>query len=240
MPHNTGEGGVSPHHLGPGGNLIWQVGTGYFGCRRPDGGFDPERFADTVSHDAIKMVEVKLSQGAKSGHRGILPGIKVTPEIASIRGIPVGETCVSPPSHTTFSTPTGLLKFIARLRDLSGGRPIGFKLCVGRPEEFLSICLAMRATGIMPDYIAVDGGEGGTGAAPIEFSNHVGMPLTDGLVTIHNLLVGFGLRDDIRIIASGKVTDWLQHGLPDGARRRSLLLGQGDDVRFGLHPGTAL
>ena len=204
--HNTGEGGVSPHHLGPGGDLIWQVGTGYFGCRGPDGEFDPKRFTDTVAHDTIKMVEVKLSQGAKPGHGGILPATKVTPEIAAIRGIPVGETCVSPPSHTAFSTPTGLLEFIARLRDLSGGKPVGFKLCVGRPDEFLRICLAMRATGITPDYVAVDGGEGGTGAAPIEFSNHVGMPLTDGLVTIHNLLVGFGLRDDIRVIASGKVT----------------------------------
>lgn len=204
--HNTGEGGVSPYHLQPGGDLIWQVGTGYFGCRGSNGEFDPERFTETVAHDEIKMVELKLSQGAKPGHGGILPAAKVTAEIAGIRGIPVGETCVSPPSHTAFSTPTGLLEFIARLRELSGGRPVGIKLCVGRPEEFLSICLAIRKTGIAPDYVAVDGGEGGTGAAPIEFSNHVGMPLTDGLVTVHNLLVGFGLRDNIRIIASGKVT----------------------------------
>ena len=204
--HNTGEGGVSPYHLRPGGDLIWQVGTGYFGCRGSNGRFDPEKFTETVAHDEIKMVEVKLSQGAKPGHGGILPAAKVTAEIAGIRGIPVGETCVSPPSHTAFSTPTGLLEFVARLRELSGGRPVGIKLCVGRPEEFLSICLAMRETGVAPDYIAVDGGEGGTGAAPIEFSNHVGMPLTDGLVTVHNLLVGFGLRGNIRIIASGKVT----------------------------------
>jgi len=204
--HNTGEGGVSPYHLDPGGDLIWQIGTGYFGCRGSDGSFDSNRFADTVARDEIKMVEIKLSQGAKPGHGGILPATKVTPEIAFIRGIPVGETCLSSPSHTAFSTPIGLLEFVARLRELSGGRPVGFKLCVGRPEQFLSICLAMRQTGIIPDFIAVDGGEGGTGAAPIEFSNHVGMPLTDGLVAVHNLLVGLELRDNIRLIASGKVT----------------------------------
>ena len=203
--HNTGEGGVSPYHLQGGGDLIWQIGTGYFGCRATDGGFDPEKYKVTVSHDQIKMVELKLSQGAKPGHGRILPAAKVTPEIAEIRGVPMGQDVNSPPGHKAFSTPIELLHFVKQLRDLSGGKPIGFKLCVGKRREFLAVCKAMVETGICPDYIAVDGGEGGTGAAPLEFSNHIGAPLVEGLIFVHNALVGYGLRKNIRVIASGKV-----------------------------------
>ncbi len=203
--HNTGEGGVSHHHLEGGGDLCWQIGTGYFGCRASDGGFSPDLYKETVSHPNIKLVEIKLSQGAKPGHGGILPAAKITPEIAKIRGVPMGQDVNSPPSHRAFSTPTGLLKFVKELRDLSGGKPIGFKLCIGRRREFLAICKAMVSTGILPDFITVDGGEGGTGAAPLEFSNRVGAPLTESLIFVHNALIGFDLRKDIRVIASGKV-----------------------------------
>jgi glutamate synthase domain-containing protein 2 len=203
--HNTGEGGVSPYHKAPGGDLIWQVGTGYFGCRNPDGTFSAERFAETAALPSVKMIEVKLSQGAKPGHGGILPAAKVTPEIAAMRGVPLGEDVLSPPAHTVFSNPIGLLGFVSRLRALSGGKPVGFKLCVGRPSEFMAICKAMNLTGAHPDFITVDGGEGGTGAAPLEFSNSVGMPLAEGLVFVHNCLVGFGLRDKVRVIAAGKI-----------------------------------
>lgn len=203
--HNTGEGGLSPYHLAPGGDLIWQIGTGYFGCRTHDGGFDPDGFARKAKHESVKMIEIKLSQGAKPGHGGILPGAKVTLEIAQIRGVPVGRDVISPPAHSAFSTPKGLLDFVVQLRELSGGKPVGFKLCVGRPSEFLGICKAMVETGVVPDFITVDGAEGGTGAAPLEFSNSIGMPLTDGLLFVHNALLGCNLRDKIRVICSGKI-----------------------------------
>jgi glutamate synthase domain-containing protein 2 len=204
--HNTGEGGISPYHLEPGGDLIWQIGTGYFGCRMPDGDFDPEAFAERAALPVVKMIEIKISQGAKPGHGGILPAKKVTPEIAEIRRVPLGADVLSPPGHRTFSTPIGLLKFVARLRELSNGKPVGFKLCVGSRYQFAAVCKAMLETGIKPDFITVDGGEGGTGAAPLEFSNAMGMPLLDGLATVHNMLVGFDLRSEIKLIASGKIT----------------------------------
>ncbi len=203
--HNTGEGGISPYHLEPGGDLIWQIGTGYFGCRTGDGYFDPDKFSEKAKIDSVKMIEIKLSQGAKPGHGGILPGAKVTPEIARIRGVPLGKDVISPPYHRAFSTPKGLLDLVVQLRDLSGGKPVGFKLCVGQPSEFLSICKAMIETGIVPDFITVDGAEGGTGAAPMEFSNSIGMPLTDGLLFVNNALLGCGLRDKTRVICSGKI-----------------------------------
>lgn len=204
--HNTGEGGISPYHLKHGGDLIWQIGTGYFGCRSSDGGFDQQLYVEKARLDVVKMIEIKLSQGAKPGHGGILPAVKLTQEIADIRHVPMGHDVISPPAHTAFSTPLGLLEFVARLRDLSGGKPVGFKLCIGSKREFLAICKAMLETGITPDFITVDGGEGGTGAAPIELTNSVGTPLRDGLIFVHNALRGSGLRDRIRIIASGKVT----------------------------------
>lgn len=203
--HNTGEGGISPWHLKYGGDLIWQIGTGYFGCRNPRGGFDAELFAEKAQIDTVKMIEIKLSQGAKPGHGGVLPAAKLTKEIANIRHVPMGEDVISPPVHSAFTTPPGLLEFVAKLRELSGGKPVGFKLCVGDKVEFLSICKAMRATGIVPDFITVDGAEGGTGAAPVELTNSVGMPLRDGLHFVHNALRGAGLRDQLKIIAAGKV-----------------------------------
>ncbi|MHC4809634.1 MAG: FMN-binding glutamate synthase family protein [Planctomycetota bacterium] len=202
--HNTGEGGISDHHR-QGGDVIWQIGTGYFGCRTPDGRFDPDRFEDQASAESIRMIEVKLSQGAKPGHGGILPAAKITPEIAAIRGVEMGRDVLSPPGHTAFDSPRGLLEFLAGLRERSGGKPVGFKLCVGDPVEFIAICRAMLETGLRPDFITVDGGEGGTGAAPLEFSNRVGTPLADGLTFVHNALTGFGLRGDVRVIASGKI-----------------------------------
>lgn len=204
--HNTGEGGISRYHREGGGDLIWQIGTGYFGCRNADGTFCEGLFRDEAANDQVKMIELKLSQGAKPGHGGILPAAKLTKEIAEIRKVPMGQDVLSPPGHSAFSTPIELLRFIDRLRVLSGGKPVGFKLCVGKRREFLAICKAMVETGIAPDYIAVDGGEGGTGAAPLEFSNHIGAPLFDGLIFVHNALVGFGLRRRVRILASGKVT----------------------------------
>jgi glutamate synthase domain-containing protein 2 len=203
--HNTGEGGISPYHLAGGGDLIWQIGTGYFGCRSSSGHFAAEPFAERTSLAQVKMIEIKLSQGAKPGHGGILPAAKLTREIAEIRGVPLGKDVLSPPCHTAFDCPTTLLRFIAQLRELSGGKPIGFKLCVGRRSEFLSICKAMLETGIQPDFITVDGAEGGTGAAPLEFTDRMGMPMIEALVFIHNALVGCGLREHIRIIASGKI-----------------------------------
>lgn len=204
--HNTGEGGLSPYHLQNGGDLIWQIGTGYFGCRNADGTFNPEKFAENSKRPEVKMIEIKLSQGAKPSHGGILPAKKVTEEISKIRGVPMGIDVISPPAHSAFSTPIELLEFVQQLRKLSGGKPVGFKLCIGKKREFMAICKAMIKTGITPDFIAVDGGEGGTGAAPLEFSNYIGYPGIDGLVFVHNLLVGFGLRDKIRIFNSGKVT----------------------------------
>jgi glutamate synthase domain-containing protein 2 len=203
--HNTGEGGVSPYHLSEGGDLVWQVGTGYFGCRTSNGNFCPEIFQKMAQKENIKMIELKLSQGAKPSHGGILPAAKITPEIVEIRKIEPGKDVVSPPAHKAFSNPIGLLHFIQKLRELSGGKPIGFKLCVGQPSEFIAICKAMVETNIMPDFITVDGGEGGTGAAPLEFSNNVGAPLEEGLSFVHNILCGFDLRKHIRIIASGKI-----------------------------------
>ncbi|NBB92402.1 MAG: FMN-binding glutamate synthase family protein [Gammaproteobacteria bacterium] len=204
--HNTGEGGVSRYHLSGGGDLIWQIGSGYFGCRTADGKFNVDRFEEVASgQDSIRMIELKLSQGAKPGAGGILPGPKVNREIARAREVEVGEACISPPSHSAFSTPAEMMEFIARLRELSGGKPVGFKFCVGRVSDFLAICRAMIDTGIRPDFITVDGGEGGTGAAPLEFTNSLGMPKRDAVVLVHDILTGTGLRDDVRIICSGKI-----------------------------------
>ena len=199
--HNTGEGSLSQYHLEPGGDLCWQIGTGYFGCRDDEGNFNPDLFQEKSNHPHVKLIEIKLSQGAKPGKGGILPKEKIT----RIRNVPMGKDVISPAYHKSFNTPTGLLEFVAQLRDLSGGKPVGFKLCLGKRREFFAICKAMIETGISPDFITVDGGEGGTGAAPLEFSNSVGSPLVEGLVTVHNGLRGFGLREDIRLIASGRV-----------------------------------
>lgn len=204
--HNTGEGGISPYHLEGGGDLVWQVGTGYFGCRNHDGTFNDEKFQKRATNPQVKMIEIKLSQGAKPGHGGILPAAKVTKEISLIRDVPMGQDVNSPPWHTAFNSPKGLLEFVARLRKLSGGKPVGFKLCLGKHREFMAICKAMIETGITPDFITVDGGEGGTGAAPLEFSNSIGTPLNEALVFVHNALVGINLRDQVKIIASGKVS----------------------------------
>ena len=203
--HNTGEGSMSPYHLKYGGDIVWQIGTGYFGCRGEEGNFNPTTFKENATKDVVKMIEIKLSQGAKPGHGGILPAAKLTEEIASIRHVPMGEDVVSPPAHSAFSTPKELLEFVKTLRQLSGGKPVGFKLCVGRRDEFLAICKAMVETGINPDFITVDGGEGGTGAAPTEMTNSVGTPIKDALIFVNNALIGFGVRDNIRIIASGKM-----------------------------------
>lgn len=202
---NTGEGGLTDYHLKNGGDIVWQLGTAYFGCRDVDGRFAPEVFAQKATLPNVKMIEIKLSQGAKPGHGGILPAAKVTPEIAKIRLVQLGKDVISPPAHSAFDTPRGLCAFIATLRELSGGKPIGFKLCVGNKHEFLAICKAMIETGITPDFITVDGGEGGTGAAPLEFSNVMGMPLDDALVFVHNALKGANLRGRIKLIASGRV-----------------------------------
>jgi len=203
--HDTGEGSISVHHRVNGGDLIWEIGSGYFGCRNGDGSFSEERFAENARDPQVKMVEIKLSQGAKPGHGGVLPGPKVTPEIAQARGVPVGTDCVSPASHSAFETPVGMMHFIVRLRKLSGGKPVGFKLCIGHPWEWFAVVKAMLATGITPDFIVVDGAEGGTGAAPLEFTDHVGSPLQEGLLLVHNTLRGVGLRNRIRIGCAGKV-----------------------------------
>jgi glutamate synthase domain-containing protein 2 len=203
--HNTGEGGISSYHLKNGGDLIWQVGTGYFGARSEDGNFSDEAFSKNASRPEVKMIEIKLSQGAKPGHGGILPGKKNTPEIAAIRLVKPGTTVFSPPFHSAFTTPIELIKFVDKLRDLSGGKPVGFKLCVGRKSEFLGICKAMVQLNLYPDFITIDGGEGGTGAAPPEFSNFVGMPFLDALAFVDDALRGFGIRDQMKLIGSGKV-----------------------------------
>ncbi|MCB0634172.1 MAG: FMN-binding glutamate synthase family protein [Lewinella sp.] len=203
--HNTGEGGISPYHQAQGGDLIYQVGTGYFGCRAADGGFSPELFAERTASPQVKMIELKLSQGAKPGHGGILPGRKNTPEIARIRGVEPGTDVLSPPYHKAFSTPVGLLEFIRQMQDLAEFKPVGFKLCIGRKSEFLGICKAMVDTGIYPDFITIDGGEGGTGAAPLEFSNSVGTPFREGLAFAYDALVGFDLKQHVSLFASGKV-----------------------------------
>ena len=200
----TGEGGLSPYHL-LGGDVIWQIGTAYFGCRNDDGTFNPNEFQAEATRPEVKMIELKLSQGAKPSHGGILPAAKLTKEIADIRKVPMGKDVLSPGTHTAFNTPIEMMHFLQKLRELSGGKPVGFKLCIGHKKEFFSICKAMLATGIIPDFITVDGAEGGTGAAPVEFANRVGMPLNDGLVFVHNALVGIGLRPKIRIAAAGKI-----------------------------------
>ncbi len=202
--HNTGEGGISSYHL-EGGDLVWQIGTGYFGCRDRDGRFAPEIFRETAALEAVKMIELKLSQGAKPGHGGILPADKNTPEIARIRGVPAGTRIDSPPVHTAFDSPLGLMHFIAELRELAAGKPVGFKLALGRRSEFIAICKAMVETGITPDFITVDGAEGGTGAAPLEYSNSIGMPLREALAFVDDCLTGYGLREQVRIIAAGKI-----------------------------------
>lgn len=203
--HNTGEGSMSPYHLEHGGDIVWQIGTGYFGCRDEQGNFSPDMFTQNATKDVVKMIEIKLSQGAKPGHGGILPAAKLTEEIAAIRHVPMGQDVVSPPAHSAFSTPIELLEFVQQLRTLSGGKPVGFKLCIGRRDEFLAVCKAMLETGIAPDFITVDGGEGGTGAAPTEMTNSVGTPIRDALIFVNSALRGIGLRDQIRIIASGKM-----------------------------------
>jgi glutamate synthase domain-containing protein 2 len=203
--HDTGEGSISRYHREHGGDLIWEIGSGYFGCRNDDGTFNAERFKKNALSPQVKMIEIKLSQGAKPGHGGVLPGPKVTPEIAEARGVPVGVDCVSPAAHSSFSTPTELLQFVQTLRDLSDGKPVGFKLCIGHPWEWFGIAKAMATTGIMPDFIVVDGSEGGTGAAPVELTDHMGMPMLEGLRLVHNTLVGLNLRQHIRLGASGKI-----------------------------------
>lgn len=203
--HDTGEGSISPYHREHGGDLTWELGSGYFGCRTREGHFDPERFARQALDPQVRMIEIKMSQGAKPGHGGILPKHKVTQEIADTRGIMMGEDCISPSCHSAFNTPIELMHFIAQLRELSGGKPVGFKLCLGHPWEFMGIAKAMLQTGILPDFIVVDGAEGGTGAAPVEFTDHLGMPMREGLLFVHNTLVGLNLRDKIRLGASGKI-----------------------------------
>lgn len=202
---NTGEGGLSPYHLKFKGDVIWQIGTGYFGCRNIDGTFNEKTYAENATKPEVKMIELKISQGAKPGHGGILPAIKNTPEIAAIRHVKPHKDVLSPPSHSAFGNPIEMMHFLKKLRDLSNGKPIGFKLCVGKKQEFIDICKAMIKTNILPDYIAVDGGEGGTGAAPVEFTNSIGMPLREGLVFVHDTLVGFNLKKDIKLLASGKI-----------------------------------
>jgi glutamate synthase domain-containing protein 2 len=203
--HDTGEGGFSPYHAENGGDVIWEIGSGYFGCRTPEGRFSPEKFAEAARNPQIRMIEIKLSQGAKPGHGGVLPAAKVTPEISAIRGVPMGQDCISPPGHSAFSTPLELMAFISQLRELSGGKPVGIKFCLGQPVEFLSICKAMLESGTAPDFIVVDGKEGGTGAAPMEFMDHLGTPMREGLTFVHDALVGARLRDKIKIGSSGKI-----------------------------------
>ncbi|HWJ62162.1 MAG TPA: FMN-binding glutamate synthase family protein [Acidimicrobiales bacterium] len=203
--HCTGEGGLSKYHLENGGDLVWQIGTGYFGCRNEDGTFSPELFAKNAAHEQVKMIEIKVSQGAKPGHGGILPGAKVTDEIAEARMVPPGKDVMSPTYHRAFSTPLEMTAFIAQLRELSGGKPVGFKLCIGDPREFMAIVKAMIESDTYPDFIVVDGAEGGTGAAPLEFSDSLGFPLVEGLMTVQNILVGAGIRDRMKVGASGKM-----------------------------------
>jgi glutamate synthase domain-containing protein 2 len=203
--HDTGEGSVSPYHREAGGDLIWEIGSGYFGCRNLDGTFSDEKFVATASDPQIKMIEIKISQGAKPGHGGVLPGAKVTSEIAKIRGVKEGVDCISPAAHSAFSTPLELIKFIGHLRKLSGGKPIGFKLCIGHRTEFFAVVKAMLETGVTPDFIVVDGKEGGTGAAPAEFIDNVGMPLRDGLAFVNAALIGANLRSKIKLGCAGKI-----------------------------------
>ncbi|QQN75438.1 FMN-binding glutamate synthase family protein [Croceicoccus sp. YJ47] len=214
--HDTGEGGLSRYHRSHNGDLVWEIGSGYFGCRTDDGGFDPARFADVAQDPQVKMIEIKLSQGAKPGHGGMLPGSKVTQEIAEARNVKIGEDCLSPPGHSTFSTPIEMLEWAASLREKSGGKPVGIKLCVGQPHEVFAIAKAMLDTGIYLDFITVDGAEGGTGAAPIELSNRVGMPLREGLIMVRNALVGTDLKRHVKIAAAGKVHSGAQMAMNFG------------------------
>jgi glutamate synthase domain-containing protein 2 len=203
--HDTGEGSISRYHREHGGDLVWEIGSGYFGCRDEHGRFDPARFVDNASSEQVRMIELKLSQGAKPGQGGILPGAKVTAEIAEARGVPMGQDCLSPARHSAFSTPIEMLEFIADLRERSGGKPTGFKLAIGHPWEWFALVKAMLETRVLPDFIVIDGGEGGTGAAPVEFTDHVGMPLREALSLVHNTLIGAGLRDKLKLGASGKI-----------------------------------
>jgi len=203
--HDTGEGSISPYHREGGGDIVWEVASGYFGCRGEDGRFDPEKFAAQATTDQVKMIEIKLSQGAKPGHGGVLPAPKVTREISQTRGVPMGRDCISPATHSAFSNPREMMAFITQLRTLSGGKPVGFKLCLGHPWEFMGIVKAMLETGVLPDFIVVDGAEGGTGAAPTEFSDHIGAPMREGLLFVHNTLVGAGLRDRIKVGCAGRI-----------------------------------
>jgi glutamate synthase domain-containing protein 2 len=203
--HDTGEGSISRWHRERGGDLVWEIGSGYFGCRDEQGRFDEKKFAENAASDQVKMIEVKLSQGAKPGHGGVLPGAKVTEEISLARGVPIGVDCISPARHSSFSTPVELLEFVTRLRELSGGKPTGIKLAIGHPWEWFGIVKAMVETGMAPDFVVVDGGEGGTGAAPLEFTDHVGAPLREGLMLVHNSLVGTNLRDRVRVGASARI-----------------------------------
>ncbi len=204
--HDTGEGSISPYHRENGGDLVWEIGSGYFGCRNDDGSFSAARFAENARDPQVKMIEVKLSQGAKPGHGGVLPAAKVSAEISATRGVPMGVDCVSPAAHSAFDSPRGLLEFVAQLRELSGGKPVGFKLAIGHPWEWFGIAKAMNETGLLPDFIVVDGAEGGTGAAPAEFIDHVGVPMHEALMLVHNTLVGLDLRSQIRIGAAGRIT----------------------------------
>ena len=204
--HDTGEGSISSYHREHGGDLVWEIGSGYFGCRDAEGRFDPERFARNAADPQVKMIEIKLSQGAKPGHGGMLPAAKVTAEIALARGVPEGVDCVSPAQHSAFGSPVGLLEFVDSLRRLAGGKPVGFKLAIGHPWEWFGVAKAMRETGILPDFIVVDGAEGGTGAAPVEFVNHIGVPMNEALMLVHNTLVGVDLRERIRVAAAGRIT----------------------------------
>ena len=203
--HDSGEGAISPYHRKFGGDLIWELGTGYFGCRDDHGNFDPQSFAEKAVDPQVKMIEIKLSQGAKPGKGGVLPAEKITPEIAETRQVLMGQDCVSPASHSTFSTPRELVTFLQQLRDLSEGKPVGFKLCIGQPWQFMAIVKAMIEADNYPDFIVIDGAEGGTGAAPVEFMDSVGMPLIDGFLLVHNTLVGAGIRDKIKLGVSGKI-----------------------------------
>ena len=203
--HDTGEGSISPYHREGGGDIVWEVASGYFGCRDESGHFDPEKFAAQATTDQVKMIEIKLSQGAKPGHGGVLPAPKVTREISQTRGVPMGRDCISPATHSAFSNPREMMAFITQLRTLSGGKPVGFKLCLGHPWEFMGIVKAMLETGVLPDFIVVDGAEGGTGAAPTEFSDHIGAPMREGLLFVHNTLVGAGLRDRIKVGCAGRI-----------------------------------
>jgi glutamate synthase domain-containing protein 2 len=236
--HDTGEGSISRYHREYGGDLIWEIGSGYFGCRTPEGRFDPERFAAQAREPQVKMIEIKLSQGAKPGHGGVLPGAKVTPESAEARGIPIGKDCLSPEQHSAFATPLGLIEFISVLRELSGSKPVGFKFSLGHPWEFFGICKAMLKTGITPDFIVVDGGEGGTGAAPIEFTDHIGTPLQEALLLVHNTLTGLNLRNEIRLGASGKIISAFD--IARTAWRRLVQCRAWFHVRAWLHPVAVL